>query len=537
MTEPLLDLLIREGETTWRPVHDLVAQEVLEQVLTGSASDRRVWVQNLSSWARDFATLCSNPAKVPSEELMRLMGEIYILRDQGEMVGTEVFVRNRYSKLIDDVPSLEGKLGILQHLTELFPNEPHFWGHLARFYMFENRYVDRALDAINSALAITDKDNVLYHIKGMILGRQALDQMDSYKRIGRCTSAELQELAVLIQQAGEQFGKARLYAPPENEHGYVSHIQLLINAVDFGFSISGQHNRTEFLGSAQAGWCLPLLDAAEGLLEDLTQVQQGEGGTSRRIASCKASLKLQYGDFAGMLRTWNELLGRKDIYQPMVRREIVRTFLTREDRSWDRLTQPEVNRILDLMEQNVSEEPSDDRNIRHWFDAVRWSGQYGIERTLEHLSYWRLNTPTVEPVFYLYIVHALKVLDGSIVSRKLTEDFTRESSEKARQQHLRNRTFSIEWLGKGQELRRLINYKYLGDLDEEFRSGSRLARVDGTISRVASPAAGEIELACGLKAFFVPSRKFFAGRDENKPVIIYLSFSYDGLRAWDVKQA
>jgi hypothetical protein len=58
LAEPMLELLAEEG-TRWRPVHDLVAKEVIEQVLAGSATDRSVWVQALSTWAADFIEMCS----------------------------------------------------------------------------------------------------------------------------------------------------------------------------------------------------------------------------------------------------------------------------------------------------------------------------------------------------------------------------------------------------------------------------------------------------------------------------------------------
>jgi hypothetical protein len=53
-----LDLLVEVENGRWRPVHDLVAKEMLEQLLQPPAGDRRLWTQTLSAWARDFAVVC-----------------------------------------------------------------------------------------------------------------------------------------------------------------------------------------------------------------------------------------------------------------------------------------------------------------------------------------------------------------------------------------------------------------------------------------------------------------------------------------------
>ena len=50
------------------------------------------------------------------------------------------------------------------------------------------------------------------------------------------------------------------------------------------------------------------------------------------------------------------------------------------------------------------------------------------------------------------------------------------------------------------------------------------------------PQAGFIELAGGLEAFFVPAKSRLHLGSENTPVTVFLGFSYDGPRAWDVSR-
>lgn len=56
------------------------------------------------------------------------------------------------------------------------------------------------------------------------------------------------------------------------------------------------------------------------------------------------------------------------------------------------------------------------------------------------------------------------------------------------------------------------------------------------MSNIGGPQVGEIEVAGGMKAFFVPGVAGLQyGRAQNVPVKFYLGFSYEGLRAWSVE--
>jgi hypothetical protein len=58
----------------------------------------------------------------------------------------------------------------------------------------------------------------------------------------------------------------------------------------------------------------------------------------------------------------------------------------------------------------------------------------------------------------------------------------------------------------------------------------------GAIASISGPEAGLIELRGGVKAFFVPGKSgHLRGRDENRAVECFLGFSYDGPRAWEVR--
>lgn len=540
LPEPLRELSIREEQFRWRPAHELIAGEIMESILQGSATDRRVWRQNLSTWASKLIDMPFNPDKVPSDELTDILSSIFILREHVELLGSsELSSARRYAPIIEDIPSPEGRLGVFKKLVEAFPNEPHFWGHLGRFYAIELRKSEEALTAIDNAIRLDDQNNVFYHMKGMVLRQQVYDMLEKCNQRGECSYNEYEDIKRKVEDAGEQFEKSRSLAAPQEEHAYVSHIQLLIRTIDFGFAMSQKSSKEEFLVSRDSAWYRDLLDISEHLLEECKRKQEGEQ-PGYYITRCQAGLNELYGDYSRVLEGWNSLLDQKDVYLPPVRRQIARVYLLRKNRSWDGLDQRELGRVAQLMQENIETDTTDYRSIRFWFQAVRRTERQSIETTIERLSYWKATSQSIEATFYLYILHVLQALDGSIIAVSKASDLIKECSQMARTLAIRHN--SIEWYGKGVGMKRILYHTQLPKAwEEEFEKGDKLSLVEGRIARIFGPGAGNIELSCGLSAFFVPGRGFGRtygrSQDENKAVRFYLSFSYDGLRAWAVRDA
>jgi hypothetical protein len=173
--------------------------------------------------------------------------------------------------------------------------------------------------------------------------------------------------------------------------------------------------------------------------------------------------------------------------------------------------------------------------MRYWFQSVRRIDGQSIEAAIERLSYW---SEPLEATFYLYILYTLQSLDGLVSSVSKASGLITECSTLAR--NLAIRHSNIEWYGKGVGMKRILHYSQLPK-SREVEKGERLSLVDGRVYKIFGPEAGQIELSCGLTAFFVPGRDFnrpyVRSRDENEAVRFHLSFTYDGLRAWAVRDA
>ncbi len=528
--EDVLDILIEEKGKYWRTTHDLVAQEVLTQGLITPGADRRTWKQNLSLLAKSFAELCRGNSLNPSEEMLELVRRTFIYRDNSDVLGTEKVATNQsFSLLLQDIPSLEGRLELLRKLTELYPEEAHFWAHLGRFHASKLKNYIKAYEYIDRAILLNRKDHVLYHMKGMAI-RYEIDNLIAEKN-------EVQAIVDRAKVASNAFEEAREQSP-DNEHGYISEVQLLARILDY----AGRQHQNRVLGYLSTPGIDPFLlnslERAEDLLEQVRRNREGQGEPSALEVDCQARLDALYGRHDRALQIWDSLLNRRNSYHPPLRRQIVWTYLARYERSWNDIPKNNLRRIQSLLEENIDEEPSNDKDLRLWIQAVRWS-QYppSLESVIERVSYWKANSGTLDSVYYLYLLYVLSALEGSAQTKDNAERYMEECRQMAR--YRKNRTNSFEWLGSGSGINSLIHHSELGQwkTDIEFwERTDQLVRVQGRVNRVGAPQKGYIKIKGGLLAFYVPARSNHSrGRSENQPVDFYLGFSYDGLRAWKVK--
>ena len=536
---PIRDLVARDGVSSWRPSHQLIAREIMVQELAGSASDPRVWKENLSHWASRLVRLCARPEGIVPEDTKEILNRTLISRENTDLLGPSTALSREYSRLVQDIPSPEGRLHVLKELVDAFPDEAHFWGHLGRFYANELRDDDAALGAIDRALELAPHDNVLYHMRGMALGRKAFELMKTPWTSSEHATATDDKIRTLVDDAGTEFQECRKLSRRDESYGYVSHITLIVRALDFGFRLSGLSTHREFLLASGSAWYRDLLDMAETLLQELRRMHEGTG-TNQYLQECQAGIDKQYDDYAKMLEDWNNLLSRSNVFKPQVRRQMARVYLARRNRSWDTLERGELDRVRSLMEANILEDPSDEASVRMWFQATRRIPSTGIEAAIERMQYWKTNTDALDAKLYLYIIYALQCIDGTASAREKASNAIIDCAAAAR--GLPNRHASNEWYGKGAGLTRIVNRSRLGAFEEEFRELKTLTLLDGRIAKIMGPEAGEIELSCGLKSFFVPNRgfdgqSFLKGRDENRRVQVCLAFTYDGPRAWATRFA
>ena len=525
---PAIGLLVRHEQAEWRTTHYLVAREIMQQILAPSDSQdpENTWRQNLSSWGKDFADFCHGDTQIISDQFLELVHRVFIYRDNVDVLGTEqADQQQQLSQLINDIPAIHGRHEVLRHLIDVFPNEAHFHAHFGRFLSLHNEH-EEALDRINLAIVLQPKDHVLHHMQGMAfrrLMRKNVEKEDS--------TDQLIEIAVKASGSFEEARRLR----PDNEHAYVSEIQMLIWLLD---QVRRMRKNTISNVLTQPGvnpFLRQSLQKAEELLDQVYHLYVGEK-PSRYFIDCRARLESIYGNYSTALQAWDNLLSRPEITKPPVRRQIIWTILRKRDGAWDRLTDKDTARIRNLLEDNLEEEANNSTNLRLWIRAVRQlKSPPSLDLLIERVSYWKVNTGVLDAVYYLYVLHVMRALDGSSQSVADADKMIEECRRIA--QFRRDRTKSFEWIGHGTSINALVHQSRLGDWKEDFwEAAGELMRLRGRIKNIRGPQGGQIVFSDGVEAFFVPGKSgFHRGRDENASVSFYLGFSYDGPRAWDVQ--
>jgi tetratricopeptide (TPR) repeat protein len=528
-----LGLLVETEKGRWRTAHNLVAKEILTLVLGEGLGDERNWNTRLADLACEFAEFCRTSQPVQPEDLQTALERVFFFRNDSGLLGSVRAGENLFSELIGDIPNPEGRLRVLQRVVELFPDSPHYWAHLGRYYSIRLHEFKEAIQAIDKAIALNGKDFVLHHMKGMALRNLAFRSIE----VGR----PLTEVLPSARQASECFAQARTLAPDE-DYGYISEAQMITRLLDYAQSTSGQNAVTAASSSADP-WIREAFQKIEDLLLVVRQHHVGEQ-SSEYEEKCRADLDKLYGAHDLALQRWQNLLDRRDahgqsvVHAPPIRRQIVWTQLARCDRRWDKMQSKNLHRTLELLEQNLQEEPADDRNIRLWIQGARFlPSPPTVEIAAERVAYWRSNGDSLDAIYYIYVLHSIQGIAGSRLAADRATRALEECRDRAR--FRRDRTRSFEWLGIGQGLRQLVHQDMLGDWDREkdfWANTSQLRQLEGLVSKIKGEHAGEIELADGQKAFFVPGMAGLTfGRSQNIRVKFFLGFSYEGLRAWSVQ--
>lgn len=536
--DSVLDILTEEGiHTEWRPIHHVIADEMLRQILANGATARNTWRYSLSTWAKAFIDFCATHQHVVSERILDLLRRVFIYRDAYDALGKELnedSVRNTsrlssFSLIIQDIPSPEGRMEVLKLLAETIPGEAHFWAHLGRYQSAMMENYEAALESVDRAINLQQDDPLLWHMKGMSYRYHAQKLMSS-------SEVSLGEIVDLAERASACFEESR-NINPDHEHAYISEIQLLARVLNFAVKDTDE----SIFQYTQRQKAIPYLreafDRAESLLAIVRANREGTRGSSYE-ERCRARISEFYGDYLEALQIWDSLLDRHDVDHPPVRRQIVYAHIARSQ-SWGQMPNKSRDRCIALLQDNLDEQPYNAKDLRLWLQAVRLASPAPtIESLIERVSYWKANTSALDATYYLYVLYWLQAIEGLTYERDLAERFMQESAQQS--QNRRNRLRSFEWLGNGRGINRLVHQSTLGNWNRDINfwsNANTLSRVEGVVTEVRGPERGTLQIN-GMSCFFIPGAK----RDDpiskdsvNRRVDFYIGFSYSGVRAWDVK--
>lgn len=503
----------------WKIKHNFFAKELKKQILSGNSENPEIWRQGLAEICVKFIQ-DSVSDTITSEYIQEILQKLFI-GNRKDRAGED------FTAIINDIASIDAKEQVFIALKETYPDNPHYCSHLARFYAYHNKNRDKALLYADEAIRLAEidgfQDSLLYHIKGMCLRSIAYDEMAKHRKLKYqnlpITEDEYNEvIEKLVPEAAQLFELSRNIAKSQNrpdEHGFVAHIQLLITAIDYAISISGKTKIEFFKQNTEpfAEW----LDLAESLLEEVKRANLDDD-ESGKIEDCVNDIMEFYDNYEQILQNLRSQL-EKGKNPSRTRRQIVRTYFRKKEDYWK---DPKTTKsILELMEQNIDNEPDNEKNFYLWFQAARHS-KVTIEDAMNKISKWKANSNTIDAVYYFYILKVFRSLQGYSEATIDAYNLIKECRGKGK-----SNIKIFEWCGKGDGLAKFVSRNSISPENKE----EKLELVEGYFTDYIHDGNGKITIEDKLEVFFSPTQAKLTSSDVNKPVQFFLGFSYDGLRA------
>lgn len=517
-----------------------------------------------------------------NEEIIKLLNKLFIEREDRQEGDVEA--KGIYSPLITRLIS-ESRLNnernydggedavvkIFRSLVDSYPNQPHFAGHLARYYFYSASSEIRSLgfDVINEAIDVASRIEgyaigSLYHIKAMgyasrINGyqRKISDAIYHYNKMNGDDS----DMQIIMENTGNIRADLVMASKFFNEARREEKSRFISNVAECNLIIFIQtifSKIEEFCADNKLDCIISeaekvdLYDRVDSLVEDSDILLVSEKTTTNKYnvnildkIRQSESLAKAYGDEVRKICRQIIANGQPEVVK-IARRKLARMdyrdVCERIDTSE---TQENLRRIVSMMESNFEEGSLTNADFRIWFKALRSIEVDDsdviteLEDTLLKLDRWT-SEPNVsaDAFYYKYIVKFLLAfeegtLEGNATVRNdlqlLLLDL-QKASEK-----MPKRSIPLEWIScyhKG--LRRLISGTELNDLGKDAAL-STLYMFRGELPSRENFKTKQAYISYRqIPVYFNPQSisDRITESSENQYVDFGLGFSYIGLRSY-----
>lgn len=560
LTADLLELrdLIRvdsdNRKTQVRIKYHLFGEEILKQLSLGEQATEisfTALVNNILTFIEDSRTYTIN------QSVLNVLRSLFITR-----IADTNSEKPAFSPLIQRLKEENGAgvisryddsndaiIRIFNKLVEVYPEEPHFTAHLARYYFYIDKNYEKGFENIDSAIDLSETmygttDPLLYHMKGMGYSSRITNLYikQIYSNIaegrGEDNKAVIDAIELDAEKAFELFKLVR--ESNNGVAGHVSEINLCIQVATMARNLLDEQNEDfcHYLSSQDGSWVMKYIDRATDLWEECKKLvlesnTEDLDGIGTRLASLTSNLERT-------IDLWEEYIKSSDgSNKQRARRLLARAYEKKRRVSNSIEEQEYLNRIVVLMEANMIEESQHSGNIRIWFDAImklKNDNQDAlIQDAILKLNHWVALTDSVEAHYYRFVLKFIQAIGGSELAQADLPKLLRDL--KAKSNHIFNRTAPQHWLTtNGSGLGALmINSRGKKDALSEEEMASKMYMLTGRVSNNYVNDSHAYINYRGVEVYFNPSAT--KGKIDktkiNQRVKFGMGFSYDGPRAYN----
>lgn len=546
---------IYEKETI-RIRYNLFGEEILRQLSNGRESEEIVFL-NLVDYILDFIEDSRSNSYTINQNTLSLLRSLFISRKTDVNSEKPVFsplitkLREEHRTNTDGKydPSKDAIVSIFKKLVKVYPEEPHFTAHLARFYFYIDKNYECGFQNINAAIEMSEIENgkvdpLFYHMKAMGYSSRITNMYirDLLRSLREDPQYDISIYKENIQEDAERAFKYFEIVRDSNigVAGHVSEINLCIQIANLAKNLlEGIESFEEYISSENGKWAMQYVDRAETVWEELKQlasdsVYEDLDGIEERIKTLTSSVEES-------IEIWTKYISNSNNRNcAQARRILARSYLKVADSTSDLESKKEYfTKVVSLMEDNISEDKQHVGNIRIWFDAVK---RLEVENqddlmydAIVKLNQWISITDSADAHYYRFVLKCIQSIMGSTLAESDLPKLLRELKQKSAT--LYNRTIPRHWLSKnGEGINALVtNNRNKKDAIPEDEMSRILYPLIGRISNsYVNESHAYIDWK-GIEVYFNPSATNgeISKINIGQRVKFGIGFSYDGPRAYN----
>ena len=552
----LVKLEKNNGKEHIRIRYHLFANEILRQMSLGKEA-KEISFLNLVDDILVFIEDSRNGKMTVNQNTLSLMRNLFITRSTDVDAEKPVF-----SPLIEKLKEehrviSSGKyddtndaiISIFNKLVEIYPEEPHFTAHLARFYFYIDKNYDKGFANIDAAISLSEStygyvDPLLYHMKAMGYSSRISSKYikDLVKSINENADEEKQELINQIESdAQEAFKLFELVR--ESNVGVAGHISEIYMCVNVANAIErvleeSEESFSNYLLESDDGWLVKYVDRATVLWEEVKKIAPETN--YEELEQLEIRIKQLTSNLKETISLWENYVKKASAKnKTQARRILAHAYIKHIEDDNKNAEQDALRKVINLMEENMVEESQHAGNIRLWFEAIC---KYKVENqetlimdAINKLNRWIALTDSVEAHYYRFVLKFIQAINGSSLAESELPKLLREL--KQRSINLYNRTVPQHWLiNEGTGLSMLYsNSRSKKNAISEDEMAKKMRLIVGRISNNYVNESQAYINYRGTEVYFNPS----ATKGEidkskiNQRVKFGIGFSYDGPRAYN----
>lgn len=544
------------GRSTIRIRYHLFGEEILKQMSNGREATEISFlnlVDNILGFIEDSR---SNKFNI-NQDTLNLLRNLFITRNADVNAEKPTFsalitkLREEHRTSIDGSydPTTDAIVSIFNKLVEVYPEEPHFTAHLARFYFYIDKNYEKGFQNIDSAIELSETesgyvDPLLYHMKAMGYSSRITNIYikEILRNLREDPHYDVSEIKEKIQEDAENAFKYFKIVRDSNigVAGHVSEINLCIQIANFSKNMLDEtEDFTEYLASDNGKWAMQYVDRAETLWDECRQLASDSAyedldDIGERLHSLTASLE----ESIAIWEKYIDKSGNKNCAQ--ARRILARSYLKVADKVVGAETKKDYYaKVVQLMEENIAEDNQHVGNIRIWFDSIKHLEVDNLDQLIRDavikLNRWVNLTDSVDAHYYRFILKFIQAIDGSTLAEGELPKLLRELKQKAASKY--NRTVPQHWLSNnGQGISALLtNNRNRANAIPEDEMAEMLLPLVGRISNNYVNDSHAYINWKGVEVYFNPSatKGEISKANIGQRVRFGLGFSYDGPRAYN----